>query len=622
MLIFTAATVMSGALLYLIGLFRWGRYFRFVPYFVVGGFLGATGWFLFAGGVRMTAGFTLGLDRMTTPWTATGMEELASALVVLLVLLSVRRWSRSALAMPAALLAMWLLGVAILYALDLSGPEDGWYLPSVGTLTPWLPFEAARTTHLTWSMMLELMPEFVAVTIVALISMVTKVSSIEVARQTSGDLDREFRAHGIANLASAPLGGIACSLQTGTSRLLEQAGRGTRISGVVSALLLGAVALAGLDLPGLIPIPIIAGLLFYLGYTFMVDALSRAYAQRAWVDLALVIVIMIVCIEYGYLVGVLAGLVGACVLFALSSARLGVVRRHATRAAFASFVDRPAEVSEHLRMAGDAIQIYWLNGYIFFGSSEGLFERIRSDVQARPERRVAFVILDFGMVSGVDSSTLTSLTKLRNFCNPHNVTLVYCSLSRVHQAMLERSGLIGGTSRHKAFVDLNHALAWCEDRLIAEANLAHQMDLEGFEPWLQGELGPRVSAADLMAYLERTDTQDSQVLYRQGEPADTIDLVAVGNLAIDIMKSDGERLRVRRFMKHTVLGEMGFVRRSVRSATVLSSGPATVFTLTRGSLERMRRERPDLAAAFDDFLMRTLADRVDDANRAASAFGS
>src|SRR5215470_10850318 len=47
MLIFTGGTVMSGALLYGLGVLRWGSYLRFVPYFVVGGFLAATGWFLF-----------------------------------------------------------------------------------------------------------------------------------------------------------------------------------------------------------------------------------------------------------------------------------------------------------------------------------------------------------------------------------------------------------------------------------------------------------------------------------------------------------------------------------------------------------------------------------------------
>jgi sulfate permease, SulP family len=33
----------------------------------------------------------------------------------------------------------------------------------------------------------------------------------------------------------------------------------------------------------------------------------------------------------------------------------------------------------------------------------------------------------------------------------------------------------------------------------------------------------------------------------------------------------------------------------------------------------MRRERPDLASAFDDFIMRVLADRIDFANRAVAA---
>jgi hypothetical protein len=33
----------------------------------------------------------------------------------------------------------------------------------------------------------------------------------------------------------------------------------------------------------------------------------------------------------------------------------------------------------------------------------------------------------------------------------------------------------------------------------------------------------------------------------------------------------------------------------------------------------MRCDRPDLARAFDDFVMRTLADRMEAANRAAAA---
>jgi hypothetical protein len=62
-------------------------------------------------------------------------------------------------------------------------------------------------------------------------------------------------------------------------------------------------------------------------------------------------------------------------------------------------------------------------------------------------------------------------------------------------------------------------------------------------------------------------------------------------------------------------GEMGFFRESSRSATVSSDGPVTLYTLTRFNFEKMRRERPDLAIAFDDFIMRVLADRIEFAGR-------
>jgi SulP family sulfate permease len=615
MLIFTAATVVSGVLLWGLGACRWGSYFRFVPYPVVGGFLAATGWFLVAGGIRMTTGRTLSLA-LGSPWTPADLARLAAAVAVLLVLLAVRRFSRSAFAVPSALLLMWLLGAAALRFLGLSGPEHGWHFPSLGELTPWSPWQAARASELTSPLMTRLLPELLAVTIVALISLVTKVSSLEVARQAAGDLDREFRVHGIASLAAAPVGGLISSLQTGTSRLLEQAGGATRMSGVVCALALGAVGLASFDLPGLIPIAIVAGLVFNLGYTFIVDALWKPYAQRAWLDLLLAIAIMVVCVRYGYLVGVLVGVLCACVMFAISYARFGVVRRHMTRAQFAGYVDRTAEASAYLREHGDAIQMYWLAGYIFFGSSESVFERIRGDIEARPDGRVSHVILDFGMAAGADSSAVVSLAKLRNFCEQRGITLVYCSLSPANHRALALGGVLGGKWRHETFPDVNLALAWCEDRLLAEAGLGQNTGLAGFEQWLQQQLGPGVLAADLVAYFDRKDTDGSQVIYREGEPADAVDLVAAGNVAIEISGSEGQSLRLRRLTTHTVVGEMGFFRHSTRAATVSSDGPATLFALTRANFERMRRERPDLASAFDDFILRVLADRIEFANHA------
>jgi SulP family sulfate permease len=622
MLLFTVATVLSGALLYGLGKAKWGAYFRFVPYFVVGGFLAATGWFLIAGGVRMTSGHALSLVGITRTWTVLQGTRLIAAAAVVVVLLGVRQWVKWAFAMPLSLVVMWLIGALVLRSSGLSDTAHGFYLPSLGTLSRWSPFDAARGSHLTWSMVAALVPQLLAVTIVALISMVTKVSSIEVGRQASGDLDCEFRAHGLASLIAAPFGGIASGLQVGTSRLLEHAGGATRMSGVFCALALGAVAISNFDLPGLIPIPIIAGLVFYLGYTFIVDALWRPFSQRAWFDLALVTAMMIVCIQYGFLIGIIVGLICACVLFAISYARRGVVRRHITRADFASYVERSAIAADYLQANGAAIQLYWLSGYIFFGSSESVFERIRRDVRELGQGRVKYVILDFGTVSGADASAIVSFTKLRNFCNQQSVTIIYCALSAANHAVLEGGGLIGEKNKHKVFADLLYSLAWCEDELLARTDLDSKSGDAGFARWLQRELGNSSEVAEILTYFNRKDVDGSQVLYLQGEPANTIDLVAAGNLAIDIAKANGSHVRVRRIMTHTVVGEMGFFRRSVRAATVSSDGPATLFTLTRSNFDRMRLERPDLAASFDDFIFRVLANRVEFANHAIAALSA
>jgi sulfate permease, SulP family len=618
MLVFTAATFVCGALLYGLGAFRLGSYFRFVPSSVVGGFLVATGCFLVAGGIRMTTGKTFTLDALLAPWTMAETIKLASAAGTLAILLAVRRWLKSALAMPATLIVLWLGSVALLRLLDLSGPEHGWYFQSLGKLTWWSPLSALHTSPLTWPMLTRLIPEIFVTAVVALISLVTKLSSLESARQASADLDRELRAHGIASLIAAPLGGIAGSLQVGTSRLLEHVG-GKRMSGVACALIMGVVAIANFDLPGLVPIPLVGGLVFYLGYSFIADALGRPHRQRAWLDMALAIIIAIVCLQYGYLTGVLAGLVCACMLFTMSYARLGVVRRHATRALVSSHVVRSPETADYLRTNGDAIQLYWLSGYIFFGSSEGIFEKVRADIAASASQRVSHVILDFGLVSGADSSALLSLAKLCSLCAQHGAALVFCSLSPANRAVLERGGFLTGKSPVRTFADLQIALAWCEEQVLVKSGIVIDSSTAGFESWLLERLGRAVSLHDLIAYMERKDIPGPQIIYREGEQADTIDLVAAGNLNVDVAIENSGSRRVRRLATHTVVGEMGFFRRSVRSATVSSDGPAVLFTLTRQAMERMRRERPDLASAFDDFIVRTLADRLDATNRELAA---
>ena len=611
LLLFSAATLVTGLLLLGLGLARWGAYLRFVPFCVVAGFLGATGGLLIAGGVRMTTGHTLA--SLHAAWTWQMGAKLGCAVAVLAVLLVLRQRAKSALALPLVLLAMTASASLALRLLDLDDPALDWFLPSLGALQPWFPAAALQAAPMSLSMALGFVPELVAVAIVALVSLVTKTSSLEVARKTAGDIDTELRAHGAATLAAVPLGGIASSMQMGTSRLLENAGSATRGSGLACACVLGVVGLASFDLPGLIPLPIAAGLVFQLGWGFLVEAFAKPLAQRAWLHLLLVLGIAAACVRFGYLTGVLGGVVAACLLFAVSYARVGVVRLQLSRAQFAGHVNRSEVAARHLDADGDRIQLYWLSGYLFFGSSEGVFERVRNDIQSHPHGGVSHVILDFGAVTAADASAPISLSKLRDFCHKQGVTLLLSAMAPGVLRDMQRDGFFAGKNPPAHFDEINAALARAEDLVLAAAGFSASDALDdaaGFDGWLQAQLGPAVNAAEFVSFLEPRGVPGGGVLCRQGEPSDAIYLVAAGRLTISLQGPAGQVQRLRTLCTHTVVGEMGFIRRVARSATVSSEGPATVFELTRERFESMRAKRPDLASAFYEFLLRTLADRM------------
>lgn len=629
MLALAVATAVSGALLYALGLGRWGHYLRFVPYFVVAGFLAATGWLLFAGGVRMSIG-------RAPSGLASGLEaaewaRLACGVAVFALLLLVRRHVRSALALPLTLLVLIVIGMLTLRALGLGGRDQGWYLPSPDTLVAWSPWVAWQAWPLQASATLALLPELLAVSAVVVVSLVSKVSALEVARQRPADLDQDLRAHGLGAMAAAPLGGIAAMLQLGTSRLLEAAGGATRHSGVACALMLLAVGLSGVDLLSLVPVPITAGLVFFLGWGFLVDGLGRLVAQRDLLNGLLALAIGAACVISGYLAGVLGGIVAACLLFAVSCARLGAVRQQLSRAQYAGCVSRPLEEASQLLEAGEQIQIHWLAGYLFFGSSEGVFERVQRDLQRRPAGKVRYVILDFERVSGADASATVSLAKLRHLCRRQGVVLVFSAVAPGIATALARDGAYdhgGNPQAPSPFGDVNVALAWCEERILAarQSGTDHALagqddrgDDAGFVAWLQAELGADARVGDFMASLERRRFDGATTLYRQGDPSDAIDLVAAGRLAVELVGDDGRRHHLRTLTAHTSVGEMGFIRGVPRSASVVTEGPATVYTLSRAAFDRLRHERPELSAAFDDFLLRTLADRLTMTQRMVSA---
>jgi len=438
-----------------------------------------------------------------------------------------------------------------------------------------------------------------------------------VARQKTADLDQEFRSNGLANLLASVLGGFGGSLSMNACVLLDESGATTRWAGAIVGLVCALILFSGVDVGSIVPKAILGGMLAYLGAVILIE-LWEAPAQSSWMEWALTGVMTLVIINFGYFMGVVVGVIGACLIFALSYSRIGVIRRHLTRQEFSSNVERSPEQSRLLRDEGKRVHVFWLSGFIFFGSSNGLFERIKRAIEAQRDKSVGYVVLDFSAVPGLDTSAVFSLVKLRNYCEENDVTLAFSGLSESMRVSFERTGFFGATRPHQVFGSRNEAIEWCEDMLLMHHEVG-AASTHSFESWLTAELGGSADMSRIAPYLQRHELNVGEVLFRQGEPADSVEILASGRLRVTALDEQGRSIRLRSMAGHTIVGEMGFYRKIPRSATIVAEEASVIYRLTREAFDRMHAQDPAAAAVLHTLIIRLLSDRLEFATREIAA---
>ena len=615
----SVSTLFTGMLLYGIGALKLGQWLRFVPYPVIGGFLAASGLLLITGGMEVVTQTNLSLSPLSWQvlFSPVYAPQILTGALFALSMPIVGRWVPSYVALPLAFAAFVIVLDISLFGFVPDETLNAWFLPSLGSLALWWPMSAVLNNDVDWWAIAQSSAEIGAVCGVMAIALLLDVSGLEVARQKTADLDKEFRTNGIANLLAAATGGFAGSLSMNGCLLLDESGATTRWAGAIVGIACALILFSGADIGTFVPKAILGGMLAYLGAMILVE-LASSPAQRSWTDAALALAMMLVIVNFGYFMGVVLGVIGACLMFALSYSRIGVIRRHLTRQVFSSNVERAPEQSRLLREEGERVHVFWLSGFIFFGSSNGLFEYIRKAIDAQHEKPVGYILLDFTAVPGLDSSALLSLIKLRNYCDEHHVTLAFSGLSEPMRASFQKALFFTAAAPHQLFGSRNEALEWCEDMLLMFHEVG-EASTHSFESWLTAEFGEGADMSRITPYLGRQEVAVGECLFRQGEPSDSLVLLASGCVAITIDDEQGRPIRLRRMVGYTVVGEMGFFRQVPRTATVIAEEPSLIYRLTKTAFDDMQEKDPAAAVAFHKLIIRLLADRLEFANREISA---
>jgi SulP family sulfate permease len=613
----------TGLVLYLVGRFRLGNLFRFIPYPVIGGFLAGSGWMLARGSFRVMADFQLGLDTIgrLLEWGVIS-KSLPGVAFGTALFLTIRKLRKPAL-MPVLLIAVVVAFYLVLLATGTSvesARSAGWLPvpPGEGGIhgEMWSP----RMINLLGATpLLKVAGIAGTVLLTALISILLNASGLELVVHEEIDINRELRAAGICNLVSGVAGGMPGFHSLSLSRLAFDLGARTRLAGMVAAGLCLVALLAGPSSLAFLPKFVPGGLLFYLGLGFLFDWAYAAWSRLPKADYAVVILILCVIGGAGYLVGVAFGILAAVFLFIHNYSQVGVMTRTHNGTDRQSNVERPIAHQRVLRDHGAETQVLRLHGFIFFGTSARVLDQIRRLATDTQLPRLRFFVLDFRHVSGIDSSATLSLARARQLAEKQGFKLCFSQVPPDVRRQLSRAGFdTDAGEAFRFFPDLDHAHEWCEQQTLS----VHRDEIEDkldIRSQLEAIWSKPTCVAKLMTYLERITIEPGMYLIRQGDAADALYFLESGEVTTLLELGNGQTQRLRRQAGGTVLGELGLFLGVPRTASVVVELPSVAYRLSASSLAEMKRVDPDVAREFYEFLVRYMAERIVNCNRTIRA---
>lgn len=616
------STLSVGVTFILIGAFRASRFVRYIPYPVVGGFIAGTGLLLVQGALGVLLNDSIGMSSLWKLMEPGQFINWVPGTLFGIALVLASRKSSHILTIPVMLIfaAALFHGYLFLSGASIADARQmGWLLGPFPEGSLWKPLDLSLLREADWGVIRAQVSNIAAVVMISVIAMLLNVSAVELISREDVDLNRELISTGAANLAGAFGGSSAGYHYLSMIAIPMRAGVKSRLVGVFSALMIAVVVLFGAQALSFVPTLIVGGLLLFIGLSFLVEWVYDAWRNLPKLDYALVIMILVVVGWAGYLPGVGAGILAAVILFAVNYSRIDVVKDALTGQTYQSNVERPEGHRTILYQKGLHVHILRLEGYIFFGTAQGLLGRIRERIGDKALPKLRFLILDFKRVSALDSSAIFGFLRIQQLAKTHDFQIFLTELSAQIRETLGAGGMVFGTdSLTRAAATNDEAMEICENALLNEDENSMLIRAATLQAQLKRIFETDENVEIFKSYLERLEADQFHILIRQGDDADAMYVVEAGQLTARF-EADGRFLRLRSMGPGAFIGEIGLYLNHKRTATVVVDQKSVLYKLTRESLKRMEEERPAAATRLHRWIVLTLSQRLGDNNRTLEA---
>jgi len=404
-------------------------------------------------------------------------------------------------------------------------------------------------------------------------------------------------------------------------------------------------------------------LLLHIGVDLFMEGVYDAFHEYDTIEYGGVLVITAVMTFKGMTPALIAGVIVAMTTYALQSAvHLDPIFKITTASTLKSSAwTRPPEAVAVLASSSTGrarITVVQLQGNLFFGNVVDMGDAIKGAV-ARDVPLL--VIIDFTLVTSMDSSAAQAVNKLKNALNKNFGVRTNIFVTGPHRSYFpceyglstaickeacgtgcsdeESDSIIDNVCKNRICVGFDEALIFAEDILITRSDptmlkreqcLTHALEQKGHRMLTEKEeanlanhyiknlIRPGHSsdgkrdASIFLSYFKREVYFEGEAVWKQGDKSDSAKLVLSGNLVASMPASDVRE----EIPRGVVIGELGLIDGVTDrlSSVVCESERAVVYSLSQAAWETMIREEPAVARILDHIAIRYLSYRVQHVN--------
>lgn len=419
------ATILAGLMLVLMGVFRLGSLIKYIPFTITIGFTAGIAVSILIGQCKDFFGITYlqGLDTVETldkakavilsirsfNWQAVSVGLASMAVLIL--------WPRVNRKIPASLIAV-LLGIAMVHGLHMRVNTIG----DLYAISGGLP--ALGLPSISFSKIAAMFPDAVTIALLAAIESLLSCVVADGMINSHHNSNMELVAQGIANIGSVLLGGIpATGAIARTAANVKNGGR-TPVAGMVHSAVLLLVLLVLMPYAALIPMPVIAAILFMVAYNMSEwHTFVRLCKTAPKSDIIVLATTFVLTVVFDLVVAIGVGMMLVCILF---------VKRMSEETELRAWVD-----ADKVEMgSGIAIpphtRVFELEGPLFFGVADKLNKSLFVD-------DCKCLILRMRSVNSIDVTALNAMEQIYASCRKRGITMILSHLNTQPESMLAKA---------------------------------------------------------------------------------------------------------------------------------------------------------------------------------------